>query len=55
MGCSSRSLLERHFTYELLGMVLAGNDEDFRTIFTEWFGPPDDKIITFFQQTTLPE
>lgn len=65
-------VLERHFTYEPLGMVLARNDEDFRltvdralsntyraddfrSFFTEWFGPPDDTIVTFFRQTTLPE
>jgi polar amino acid transport system substrate-binding protein len=65
-------VLERHFTYEPLGLVLARNDEDFRLVvdralsgayrsedfrafFTEWFGPPDESIVTFFRQTTLPE
>lgn len=29
--------------------------EDFREFFTQWFGPPDETIVTFFRQTTLPE
>ena len=29
--------------------------EGFRDFFTEWFGQPDDTIVTFFRQTTLPE
>ncbi|MGH0347656.1 amino acid ABC transporter substrate-binding protein [Sinorhizobium meliloti] len=29
--------------------------EDFPAFFSEWFGPPDDTIVTFFRQTTLPE
>jgi len=29
--------------------------EDFRSFFTEWFGQPDDEIVTFFRQTALPE
>jgi polar amino acid transport system substrate-binding protein len=29
--------------------------QDFRAFFTGWFGPPDDDIVTFFHQTTLPE
>jgi polar amino acid transport system substrate-binding protein len=29
--------------------------EDFRGFFTQWFGPPDESIVTFFQQTALPE
>ncbi|MCA1371789.1 amino acid ABC transporter substrate-binding protein [Bradyrhizobium sp. BRP14] len=65
-------VLERHFTYEPLGLVLGRNDEDFRLVvdkalsgayrsedfrefFTEWFGPPDEAIVTFFRQTALPE
>ena len=65
-------MLERNFTYEPLGLVLARSDEDFRltvdralsgfyrsedfrAYFTGWFGPPDQDIVTFFRQTTLPE
>ena len=65
-------VLERNFTYEPLGLVLARSDEDFRltvdralsgfyrsedfrAYFTGWFGPPDQDIVTFFRQTTLPE
>ncbi len=29
--------------------------QDFRAFFTMWFGPPDEAIVTFFRQTTLPE
>lgn len=29
--------------------------QDFRAFFTTWFGPPDDAVVTFFQQTALPE
>ena len=29
--------------------------EDFRDFFSEWFGPPDELVVTFFQQTALPE
>ena len=29
--------------------------EDFRGFFMEWFGPPDETIVTFFRQTALPE
>lgn len=65
-------VLQRHFTYEPLGLELARGDEDFRlavdralsqtyaaqdfrTVFTTWFGPPDEATVTFFRQTTLPE
>lgn len=71
-GSGNLIVLERHFTYEPLGLVLGRNDEDFRLVvdkalsgayrsedfrafFTEWFGPPDEAIVTFFRQTTLPE
>ena len=29
--------------------------DGFRDFFVEWFGPPDDSIVTFFRQTALPE
>lgn len=65
-------VLQRHFTYEPLGLELARGDEDFRlavdralsqtyaaqdfrTVFTTWFGPPDEATVTFFRQTALPE
>jgi polar amino acid transport system substrate-binding protein len=28
---------------------------DFRELFQSWFGPPDDTVVTFFRQTTLPD
>ena len=28
---------------------------DFRELFQSWFGPPDDAVVTFFRQTTLPD
>ena len=33
----------------------AYRSEGFRDFFVEWFGPPDDSIVTFFRQTALPE
>jgi polar amino acid transport system substrate-binding protein len=65
-------VLQRHFTYEPLGLELARGDEDFRLavdralsqayaaqdfrmFFAAWFGQPDDAVVTFFQQTALPE
>jgi polar amino acid transport system substrate-binding protein len=65
-------VLQRHFTYEPLGLELARGDEDFRLaidrvlsqtyasqdfpeLFTTWFGPPDETIVTFFRQTALPQ
>jgi polar amino acid transport system substrate-binding protein len=29
--------------------------EGFRNFFEEWFGPPEERVVTFFRQTTLPE
>ena len=29
--------------------------EGFRDFFVEWFGPPDESQVSFFQQTALPE
>ena len=28
---------------------------DFRDLFQSWFGPPDETVVTFFRQTTLPD
>ena len=63
-------VLERNFTYGLWdGLARTDEDfrlavdralsafyrsEDFRAYFTGWFGPPDEDIVTFFRQTTLP-
>ena len=33
----------------------AYRSDGFRDFFVEWFGPPDDSIVTFFRQTALPE
>ncbi|WEJ12149.1 amino acid ABC transporter substrate-binding protein (plasmid) [Sinorhizobium sp. K101] len=33
----------------------AYRSEDFRALFTEWFGPPDESVVTFFRQAALPE
>ena len=65
-------VLDRHFTYEPLALVLQRGDEDFRLIvdralsglykskgfrdlYASWFGEPDERTVTFFQQTALPE
>lgn len=65
-------VLDRHFTYEPIGLALDRQDEDFRlmvdtalselyrsdgfrTLFTDWFGEPDEAAVTFFRQTALPE
>lgn len=29
--------------------------EGFREFFTEWFGPPEERMVTFIQQTALPD
>lgn len=29
--------------------------DGFRDFFEEWFGPPEERVVTFFRQTTLPE
>ncbi|MDM9628131.1 amino acid ABC transporter substrate-binding protein [Rhizobium sp. S152] len=28
---------------------------DFAALFTTWFGPPDEPVVTFFRQTALPQ
>jgi polar amino acid transport system substrate-binding protein len=65
-------VLQRHFTYEPIGLALPRDDEDFRlmvdralselyksdgfrTLFTDWFGEPDEAAVTFFRQTALPD
>jgi polar amino acid transport system substrate-binding protein len=29
--------------------------KDFSDVYRSWFGPPDESVVTFFRQTTLPE
>jgi polar amino acid transport system substrate-binding protein len=29
--------------------------DGFRNFFEEWFGPPEERVVTFFRQTTLPD
>lgn len=29
--------------------------DGFRNLFEQWFGTPEERVVTFFPQTTLPE
>ena len=29
--------------------------QEFPGFFMQWFGPPDETLVTFFRQTALPE
>jgi polar amino acid transport system substrate-binding protein len=33
----------------------AYREEGFRDLFTQWFGKPDESLVTFFKQTVLPD